>query len=297
MEERLRKFAKVAETKSFTRAANTLHTSQPALSVAIAKLERELGAVLIDRDTLQLTGAGQLAYRHAQNTEVQRSNLYSQLQKIKNQKPHFALGIIDSLADTLLISSGQLAKIEKKATVTLSVNNSRYLLNMLAVNQLDLACVVYPSELPKKFISQSLGSEPLLGVTGSGLSESIRVQLKQGHINNFLAYDQSSHTSRLIQRYFASKQLNLQSVFHSTSPEIILHMVLAGRGSAVLPFALVQEHIKNGNLMVFTSVIDRKIAAVWHQDRLLPEVVDDLWKNAKKLLNKQYMTSKALTVL
>lgn len=292
MEERLRKFAKLAETRSFTKAAGALHTSQPALSVAIAKLERELGATLISRDNLQLTAAGQLAYRHAQQLEVQRSNLQHELQNLKNQKPQFALGIIDSLADTLLISSGQLEKLEQKVALNLSVNNSRYLLEALENNQLDMICIVQPLALAKKFQFKSLGSEPLIGVGNRQHKLS-----NSKHLSNFLAYDQSSNTNRLIQKYFAGKQITLENVFHSTSPEIILHMVLSNKGSAVLPYALVAPHIASGQLAPFTDVIARPAAAIWHHDKKLPEVAVGLQQTVTKLLAKQNREAKRLTVL
>lgn len=293
MEERLRKFAKLAETRSFTKAAGELHTSQPALSVAIAKLERELGATLINRDNLQLTAAGQLAYHHAQLLEVQRSNLKHELQNLKNQKPQFALGIIDSLADTLLISSGQLENLEQNVALNLSVNNSRYLLEALENNQLDMICIVQPSvPLAKKFRFKSLGSEPLIGVT----SPEHKLDASK-HLYNFLAYDQNSNTNRLIQKYFASKQITVKNVFHSTSPEIILHMVLSNRGSAVLPYALVAQHITSGQLTPFTDVIARPAAAIWHQDKKLPEVAIKLQQAATELLAKQNREAKRLAVL
>lgn len=294
MEERLRKFAKLAETRSFTKAASELHTSQPALSVAIAKLERELGAVLINRDILQLTPAGQLAYRHAQQLEVQRSNLQYELQSLKGQKPQFALGIIDSLADTLLISSGQLEKLEQKVAVNLSVNNSRYLLDALENNKLDMVCVVQPTTLPaKKFQFKNLGSEPLIGV----MSPEHKPLAVSKHVPNFLAYDQNSNTNRLIQKYFASKQITVKNVFHSTSPEIILHMTLGNRGGAVLPYSLVAPHIASGQLVPFTDVIARPAVAVWHQDKKLPEVAIELQQTASELLAKQNREAKRLTVL
>lgn len=292
MEERLRKFAKIAETKNFTKAAQALHTSQPALSVAIAKLERELGATLISRDTLQLTSAGQLAYHHAQQLEVQRANLNQQLQALKGQKPQLALGIIDSLADTLLLSSGQLEKLEQKSSVNLSINNSRYLLDALENNRLDMIYIVRPVSLPKKLMSHKLGSEPLLGVVATSHKSKLK-----NHIPNFLAYDQNSHTNQLIKQYFSSQQITLDSVFHSTSPEIILHMTLNGRGSAVLPYALVSKHINSGLLTPFTGVIARQIVTAWHQDKILPEAALELQQIAADLLAKQNRGAKRLTML
>ena len=63
----LRYFIAVAEHSSFVQAAQNLYITQPALSRAIAKLEEELGASLVERTTrsIRLTAAGQELYRRA----------------------------------------------------------------------------------------------------------------------------------------------------------------------------------------------------------------------------------------
>ena len=59
--EQLRAFVAVAETGSFTRAAERLYTSHSSISRAVSSLERELGVTLIERDNrvFGLTRAGQ----------------------------------------------------------------------------------------------------------------------------------------------------------------------------------------------------------------------------------------------
>lgn len=56
----LKYFVTLVEQRSFTKAAEHLHISQPSLSNAIKKLEKEIGLKLIDRDTrnFQLTREG-----------------------------------------------------------------------------------------------------------------------------------------------------------------------------------------------------------------------------------------------
>jgi DNA-binding transcriptional LysR family regulator len=64
----LKAFAAVARTGSFTRAAEQLHIAQPAVSVAIAKLEGELEQVLFNRQGKQvsLTAEGEVLARHVE---------------------------------------------------------------------------------------------------------------------------------------------------------------------------------------------------------------------------------------
>ena len=60
-------FVEVARQKSFTKAAQALHVSQPSISKMLKALEEELGVILLDRTErkMELTDAGELVYDHA----------------------------------------------------------------------------------------------------------------------------------------------------------------------------------------------------------------------------------------
>jgi DNA-binding transcriptional LysR family regulator len=77
MEDRLRKFAVLVDTGNFTKAAQRLHTSQPALSIAINKLEQELHVKLIVRGIrpFTLTKPGQVVYETVNHTDSDRKLL------------------------------------------------------------------------------------------------------------------------------------------------------------------------------------------------------------------------------
>lgn len=74
-------FLRLVERGSFTHAAEALHITQPALSIAIAQLEKALGASLIDRGTspLSLTEEGRVFYRYALRVERDLSEAREEL--------------------------------------------------------------------------------------------------------------------------------------------------------------------------------------------------------------------------
>ena len=80
-------FVQVAELGSFTRAAEKLFRTQPAVSMAIQRLEAELGETLIDRSgrELTLTDAGRLVYDCARQQENLHRGLLNQLTELRNK--------------------------------------------------------------------------------------------------------------------------------------------------------------------------------------------------------------------
>lgn len=82
----LKSFMEVAKYKSFTSAAEHSYLTQPSLSKAVKKLEKELGVELFDRSTrhLYLTDAGQIVYQQSQKAFSALSELNVLLDDLRN---------------------------------------------------------------------------------------------------------------------------------------------------------------------------------------------------------------------
>src|SRR6266566_1918097 len=98
MEDRLQKFACLVDAGSFTNAAEELHLSQPALSSAISKLERELRTTLLVRGNrmLRLTEAGKVTYDSAKELGIVSDNLITRLTELSQGQLEVTIGMIDS---------------------------------------------------------------------------------------------------------------------------------------------------------------------------------------------------------
>ncbi len=80
-------FIAVADERNFTKAAEKLFISQQALSSHIAVIEKELDVTLFSRKpSLKLTYAGQVFYRHVQKLLKDYSELYNELNDVKERK-------------------------------------------------------------------------------------------------------------------------------------------------------------------------------------------------------------------
>src|SRR3970282_58842 len=79
-------FLTVASEKSFSRAAQKLMKTQPAISLAVQRLEAELGEKLLDRSLKDgtLTDAGKVGFAYAQKFDHLRRDMYNALTELRD---------------------------------------------------------------------------------------------------------------------------------------------------------------------------------------------------------------------
>jgi DNA-binding transcriptional LysR family regulator len=278
MEDRLQKFAALVDSGSFTKAADELHLSQPALSTAIAKLERELHATLILRGTrpLKLTSSGEAAYAHAKETAVRTSNLKLHIAHTAKRKLSLKIGMIDSLAEALFELGPGLNELEQQTNVSLVIDNSRNLTTAVARGDLDIAFVAAQPRQSNIITAQHIGAEPLVLVCHTDLLANIQAKIAHGSLPNFISYDQNSTTFQLIRHALATQHIKLKPTFYSTSPEVIRRLVLSKKGVAALPLLMVRDLIAQGELVAVVKPIARKV---------LPEPLVNLTIQLQLVLN------------
>ena len=143
---------KVAEEKSFTKAARKLKISQPTLSKSILSLEKQLGVTLFNRSQspISLTDAGEMYYKKTKSILEIYNDLMAQLNKYSNIKTRNSINIgISQFAYALM--SDILPKIYKKflsANIKIKqVNSTLEVKKMLLDGDIDIGFLVLPTNL------------------------------------------------------------------------------------------------------------------------------------------------------
>jgi DNA-binding transcriptional LysR family regulator len=188
-----------------------------------------------------------------------------------NEKVPLRVGMIDSIADLLFVHGDYLQDLERQAHLSLTINNSAQLLELLERDELDMVLIAEPDRIPRTLTITPVGEEPLVLVANAANTE-LPEAITHKRIGHFLSYNQNSHTHQLVENYFAQQDIQLEPTFYSTSPEIMLQLVLANRGVAVLPYLLVKEHLVSGKLVraqIGTDGIKRRIVGVHRTGRTL----------------------------
>jgi len=300
MEERLVKFARVVDAGSFTKAAALLRISQPALTTAVKKLERELHAELLIRSSsgLTLTAAGTIAYETAKQITTHTENARTQIREILHEKVTVSLGMIDSLAQLLFVQGSYLQELEKKTRLSLTIDNSARLVRLIERDDLDVAMITRPADIPGPLVAQELAFEPLVITTHRDLHKNVTAQLDTKQLDHFLAYNQASCTFSIIEAHFAAQGITLQPTFYSTSPEIMLQLVLHKRGTAVLPYQLVRPYIEQQVLQAVrihgSCVIPRAIVAIQRRGKILPMHAEQALARARHELETLFAEASSL---
>jgi DNA-binding transcriptional LysR family regulator len=301
MEDRLKKFAHLVDAGSFTKAAEEMHISQPALTAAIKKLERELHATLLVRSApLRPTEAGKLAYETAKELAVATGNLSLKLTEQAHKKPSLAIGMIDSVADAFFGRSAGFDRLESQAKVSIVVNNSRYLAQAVLQNNLDVAFIAEQPHRPHETLAiKRVGTEPLIAVCHASVHNETVQAVGSGTLPRFIGYDQFSNTHQLIQQTFSKNRIRPKPLLYSTSPDIMLKFVLAQKGVAVLPYLLVKPYLGNHKLEPLavgsSFVIERNIVAIRHRGKTLAASVAAAEDELRHTLNKLMAEANALS--
>src|SRR5436190_19776319 len=162
----LQVFLTVAAEKSFSRAAEKLLRTQPAVSLALQRLEAELGEKLIDRSAkeLLLTDAGRTVLEYARRFESLRQELENSLAELRDKSSgRLVIGANESTTLYLLRHIGSYRRLYPKVKVQVRRSLSSKIPTELIDGNLELGLISYdPGD--DRLVSQVLYSDSLVFV-------------------------------------------------------------------------------------------------------------------------------------
>ncbi|MGB8524875.1 MAG: LysR family transcriptional regulator [Candidatus Acidiferrales bacterium] len=272
----LRYFCAIADTGSFSRAAQQTHVSQPSLSQQIGKLEDELGTRLFDRlgRSVRLTELGKSFLPRAQavlrDLESARKDIVEKKTSITGV---ISVGVIPTIAPYFLPSI--LATFSRKwplAQFTVVDEITTLLLEKLRAGAIDLAIVALPVQVRnQEFESFPLMTETLFAVLPKGheLANRREVSLGELHGEPFLLL-RDGHCFRATTLKACNRaRLNPRIVFESGQFSSILSMVCAGLGVSVVPAMAVEKRAGCCFIRLADVRAERTIGAVTLKGRSL----------------------------
>lgn len=235
----LRYFLAVASMQNFTRAAETVHVSQPSLSVQISALEDELGTRLFDRlgRKVVLTQAGELLREHAERVlrEVeQATQVVLELQG--GQRGRLVVGTLATVNSYLippLVSRFR----QRFPAVRLQVHAqpSTDIVAGLLGNRLDIGICLLPIE-DERLTVEPIFDERLVLVAPSNYPvKKPRLRMHDLAGLPLVLMPADYCLRKMVEAECAEARIQPQVVLEMTSPEGILQAVAGGAGLTILP--------------------------------------------------------------
>lgn len=272
----LKVFLTVANEKSFSRAAEKLLRTQPAVSLAVQRLEHSLGEKLIDRGgkDLLLTDAGRIVLdfaRRFENLEREMDNALSELRD--NAAGRLVIGANESTTLYLLHHIENYRRRYPKVKVQVRRSLSSKIPVQLLDGDLEMGVISYDPEDPR-LVARIIYTDHLCFVVAPGhrLANRGTVPIAELGQETFIAHNVVSPYREVVVREFQRRRVPLLMDVEMPTVESIRRMVQMNEGAAFLPHMCVEQELSLGTLCevrVEELDVERKIRLVYPARRAL----------------------------
>jgi LysR family hydrogen peroxide-inducible transcriptional activator len=270
----------VARQKHFGHAAEACFVAQPTLSVAIKKLEDELGVVIFERGgtEISMTPLGAQIVAQAERV-LEQTAAIKEIAK-QNKDPlagPLRLGVIYTVAPYLLppLVKTMIERVPQMPLV-LQENFTVRLIELLRQGELDAAIMALPFS-DQGLMVQPLYDEPFVvampkhhswaqrdSIAAEELKSETMLLLGNGHCFRDQVLEVCPEMSR-----FSTSGDGIARTFEGSSLETIRHMVASGIGITVLPNASVRDMKSNDGMLRYVPFVDpvpsRRVVIAWRK--------------------------------
>ncbi|MBN2573605.1 MAG: LysR family transcriptional regulator [Deltaproteobacteria bacterium] len=269
-------FRTVAAEKSFSRAAVKLARTQPAVSLAVQRLEHALGEPLIDRSGrhLRLTDAGQIVFDHARRFENLRAALLQALAELRDKATgRLLIGANESATLYLLPLLSHYRRRYPRVKVQVRRCQSSKIPTEILEGDLELGVISYdPND--GRLASRIIYTDHLACVVSPRhrLARRRSVSITDLGMETFIGHIVISPYKEVVMREFERFKVPLNRDLEMPTVEAIRKMVQRNEGISFLPRMCVEEEIAQGTLreiQVKGLQAERKIRLVHPAGRTL----------------------------
>ncbi len=291
---RLQAFHAVAKHRSFTKAADALCMTQPAVTFQIRQLEEQFNTRLFDRASgrIALTAAGEIALDYAERILALTGELNARVKEGSGPDVGPLLnGASTTIAEFLLPKIlGEFKCRHPGVVPQLSVANSEAVQARVAERSLDIGFIEGDSHLATLVTHVCCDDElAVVCVPSHPLARHRAVALAALAEHAYISRESGSGTREVIDHYLQKCGLrpdSLQTVMEASSPEALKGLVATGLGSATMSRASVEKEVRLGELVCIALAprLMRHLSVVYPKERFHPKLVTAFVEFAKERL-------------
>ncbi len=288
---RLQVFFTVAKLLSFTKAAESLHMTQPAVTFQVRQLEEHFNTRLFDRthNRISLTEAGKRVYVYAD----QIFELYAEMECMVREMTgdiggSVTLGASTTIAEYMLPSLlGDFRVKYPDVLIHLKVSNTEGVVSMVENNVIDLGVVEAPVG-NKNLVVENCRNDNLVAIVPNKhpISGRSSVTLKELLSYPFICREEGSGTREVIEDYICNAEGckdSLKVAMELGSPEAVKGAVEAGMGVSIVSEASVAKERRLGTLAIIglNPPMKRPFSFVHQKQKFRVLVMDELLQFAR----------------
>lgn len=250
----LKVFEAVARLRSFSRAAESLYLTQPAVSMQVKQLEESVGLPLFEQlgKKIFLTEAGQELFHYSRAIAEQLEELEGVLSRMKGlEQGQLKITVVSTanyFAPQLLAN---FCLRHPKVAVRLDVTNREVLLQQLANNETDMAIMGQPPE-GRDLARESFMENPLVVIASPvhRLAGKAPIPVQQLAGETFLVRETGSGTRSAMERFFQEHGITLHTGMVMSTNEAIKQAVQAGMGLGIVSLHTVALELETRRLAI-----------------------------------------------
>ncbi len=294
---RLQVFHTVARLLSFTKAAETLHMTQPAVTFQVRQLEEYFNTRLFDRthNRISLTDAGNLVYKYADRIFELYTEMEHSVREMTGEiSGALTIGASTTIAEYMLPSLlGDFKAKYPEVNIHLKVSNTDGIVSMVENNIIDLGVVEAPVG-NKNLVVETCSPDRLVAIVPPGHAEAKRQNLTYADLLKypFICREEGSGTREVINEWLrnddneSEEELNIS--MELGSPEAVKGAVEAGMGISVVSSATIQKELKLGTLVAINldPVLERPFSFVHQKQKFRVRAMEELLEFARVYLKE-----------
>ena len=294
---RLKVFHTVARLLSFTKAAEELHMTQPAVTFQVRQLEEYFNTRLFDRthNKVNLTPAGERVAEFAERIFDLYSEMENTVRDLTGEiSGALTIGASTTIAEYMLPALlGEFKNQYPEINLRLKVSNSEGIVSMVEHNVIDLGVVESPVS-NKNLIVEVCHIDQLVVVaapTHELAKRGRKVKASDLVRYPFVSREEGSGTREVIMQYLLDEKVNpgeLNFSLELGSPESIKGAVEAGMGITILSRSIIDKELKLNTLVALEldPPLDRPFSFVRQRQKFRVTVMEKLLEFAQSYFKK-----------
>lgn len=288
---RLQVFHTVAGVLSFTKAAEILNMTQPAVTFQVRQLEEDFNTRLFDRahNRISLTKAGELVLGYADQIIEHYREMHESVKEMTGDNTGLiTIGASTTIAEYML--PGLLGDFQTRfpeVLIRLKVANTDAIVSMVEDNTIDLG-VVEGAVNNQLLLVEGCQVDQMVAIAVAGHPLSGRESVKAADLTDypFILREEGSGTRSVIQNYLRDQGLDendLNCPFELGSTEAIKGAVEAGMGLSIVSAATVAKEIKLNTLSAIPlePQLVRPFSFVRQRQKFRTHLMDELFQFAR----------------